>query len=879
MGNKLSVASSVSNLGGEFEDRPQILKQIVVGGILSHTDRTLSEVLSSSYLHGGGVKLRNFFKWAKKSGGYNSIVGGSSSTLSNQTAINLPTIEPFIPRNALYESITVLSAKIETDMAVTYGTLWMKENYPLQMNTDWGATYITATNEFEVILEDGTPFRFIQPDYAPNSRYLVAEYAILTTLEPIEHTVFGVWIDIYGNMPFVPIGLQQNPPPASEGWVEIERTSVDIVVPLRTRTQNGGYISPREQIVTLTQAKYERITFIGQVVGSTAKLYKKELIEFKEEYEVYENGSYTVNGSYTDAQGVTHYTSTKYYPEAVRIILYGKLDEFTLRTKLDTNYNLFIYKEVIPVIPDENAVVDPNAPPIYEGIPEVNSLFPSEYIPDDGYFPYIPLRIDNVSIEDNPDVYPWCKKAYYRAFGENKFQKLLNKLEANPDLSKMDYAYIVFGCSLNTSDYSSLEYIYRLFDRLEQLNGNGVSEYSQYQQQQLDWQVSPVNPANTTWFWAVPDIHLVITSPPTSTITSKIITVGSNENPVMNYNVSIKWDAIDKRHGTGVARANAQMNDLWIGTPPVSGALGSAAGSYSIIWQYATDAWKSVTIFGLEHTNKVYRDKSVVTSGVKALTEYPESGFIIPLNYTIFREMSLVRATQFSVSCRYMVVNAYEIRKQKWWEKWWGILIITLVTVAIGMATGMIGATTVGLFGTSASVGAAVGLTGTAAVLLGSVINIAVASILLQKVATPLLGKLLGDKWASILLPIIMLTIPSAIGGAGVSVTALFQPENLLRLTDAAINSYTNYTTHKIADIGEEMRKQADQFALESKQLSDKYQEQFGNGAIELNVGKRIVAETADEFFARTQLTGSDIVELSKSFLNADVMRQIDTML
>ena len=166
-----------------------------------------------------------------------------------------------------------------------------------------------------------------------------------------------------------------------------------------------------------------------------------------------------------------------------------------------------------------------------------------------------------------------------------------------------------------------------------------------------------------------------------------------------------------------------------------------------------------------------------------------------------------------------------------------------------------------------------------AAVFLGSVINIFVASLLLQKVATPLIAKLLGDKWASILMPLLMLAAPLAFGGAGMSITSMFQPENLLRITDAAVTSYTTYLQYEVSEINAEADKQMKQYALESKQISDKYQKEFGSGVTNLHLAKKIVAETADEFFARTQLTGSDIVALSKSFLNADVMRQIDTML
>ena len=837
MGKKISVASSVSNLGGDVADRPQILKQVVIGGLLTGTDKTVSEVLTGTYLHGGGIKLRSFYKWANKPSGYNSVVGGSSSMLSSWQPIDPTLVEPFIPRVAPYQSIVVSSVEIETDMALAFCTVWMKTNHPLLLDTDWTAIYLTASNEFEITLVDDTKYRFIQPGYLTSQSYLVASYSILTEMEPVG-TILGS---------FTPITDPDFPILGSE-WEEVSNTITPTPVTLTTKVLPAETVhSSTVTNVDVRTSEYKRITFVGQISDTNAKEYKEERTYFDTTYTVSDGAPYVV-------EGIT------YVSQIVTVTKQVKTDEITLKTELDSDSNLFIYGKG-------------------GAIPELNALFSLVSSVDEGYFPYIPLRIDNESIISDGTLYPWCKKAYRRSFGENKFQKLLDRLNENPDLDKMDYAYVVFGCSLNTSDAASLEYIYRLFKRYELLAGNGIAEYVAWRDQQSTWVAGSGNPDNNSWFWASPNTTISITSPPVNAGAVRSITVGSDNNPTMNYNINIKWKAVEERLGGGIARAGAKVGDIWVGTPPSTGLLGIVEGSYSIIWQYATNAWKSITIVGLEYTNKVYGDKSVVITAQDALADASESGFIIPLNYAVFREMSLIDSTQLGVSCRYMVINAYEIRKQKWWEKWWGVLIIAVVSVGIGMATGLIGASTVGIFGTAGAVGASVGLTGMAAVFLGSVINIFVASLLLQKVATPLIAKLLGDKWASILMPLLMLAAPLAFGGAGMSITSMFQPENLLRITDAAVTSYTTYLQYEVSEINAEADKQMKQYALESKQISDKYQKEFGSGVTNLHLAKKIVAETADEFFARTQLTGSDIVALSKSFLNADVMRQIDTML
>ena len=58
------VSSSVYNMAGPEEDRPDFLKSSLFSAIMSPYDKYLGEVVVSNLLSGPGIKQRSFFKWA-----------------------------------------------------------------------------------------------------------------------------------------------------------------------------------------------------------------------------------------------------------------------------------------------------------------------------------------------------------------------------------------------------------------------------------------------------------------------------------------------------------------------------------------------------------------------------------------------------------------------------------------------------------------------------------------------------------------------------------------------------------------------------------------------------------------------------------------------
>ena len=62
---KIYVSSTVYNLAGDEINRPDYLKSLVLGNLLTKTDMDIADTIQSGYIKGPGIKLRNFFRWAQ----------------------------------------------------------------------------------------------------------------------------------------------------------------------------------------------------------------------------------------------------------------------------------------------------------------------------------------------------------------------------------------------------------------------------------------------------------------------------------------------------------------------------------------------------------------------------------------------------------------------------------------------------------------------------------------------------------------------------------------------------------------------------------------------------------------------------------------------
>lgn len=520
------------------------------------------------------------------------------------------------------------------------------------------------------------------------------------------------------------------------------------------------------------------------------------------------------------------------------------------------------------------------------------------------YIPFIPIRLDNKFLSDTyePEAYALAKKAYKKATGGGKFDKLIENIADNEDLDEVDYAYVMYGVSLNMSDPTGKQYLYRYFDRLRTSQTNDNLEYLLWRDNKFDYddataeytawkeaQTSPLDPLYGTAAPALPGLAASLGTKPTNNVKIK-----SNGTLNTNVDMTITWQSIERTEGTGLKKPDAKKGDYWLeqggeiltGNTTINGVGGTVINVvrggddiFRIHHQIDDDNWETLTVIGAEHENLIYKKKSVITTSKEALDDADESSFLIPLHFDTLRDMSLKDSTQLCTGCGYVVFNCYKVVKKKWYQTGLFKLVLFIVVIAITVVSAGAAAPSVGLLGSAAAVGAAIGLTGLVAVIAGAVIN-ALAAMLLMKLimmgSVALFGEKLGALIGTIVGFIAITTGTALMNGSSASAmwSSMMSAQNLMQLTSVIASGVTGYvqasameTYQKAADMEKDAEK-------ERKELNEKFAAEFGYGSALIDPVSFVEAmqqtswESSDSFLTRTLLTGTDIAEMSIDMLN-----------
>ena len=528
------------------------------------------------------------------------------------------------------------------------------------------------------------------------------------------------------------------------------------------------------------------------------------------------------------------------------------------------------------------------------------------------FFPFIPFRLDNKFVSETylPEVYEQAKKGYKKAT-TGRFDKMVEELEDNEDLDDIDYAYCVFGVSLNVIENASRKYVYQFFKEIMDDYPVGGGDYA-------DWQAA-WNTAHASWeAWAVwstaqqDEGNPLFGTPapvriPYPVMPASSIRISSGSNPTMNYDMTISWSMLEETAGSGLLKPDAKRDELWftIDTSQEYDEIiwGEEDGTWqpvpgnSIVnddiylnWQVTTNSWRRLRIVGLKHRNLIYGGKSVDISAKEALEDGEESGFIIPLHEGVYRSMGLVDGTQMSTACSFMVFNCYQVVKKKWYQTGIFQIILIIIIIVIAVYTGGAGAAGAGgVLGTNAAVGAALGLAGTAAIVAGAIAN-AIAAMLITRLITTASTALFGEKWGAIIgaiAAVVALQVGTAMANGqsfASSFNGLMRAENILRLTNAAGQGYAGYVQAATAEMAQEAQEVMEQYEAESRKIREAWIQNIGvtGGVIDplmMTDAFGVSMESVNSFLQRTLMTGSDVAEMSLDMLTNFVDMTLSTEL
>lgn len=876
---KIHVSSTTYNLAGDYDKRNNFLKNTVLAIVTSPRDLYIGENLSRAYLNGPGIQFRSFARWAKNSGYTDDVVKQTGGTITLPANVDHNIIARHInPSDPGKVNISLAELGI---VEYNYWAMqYMMKNQPANLEGNWASSFDDDTGEVVIHFyadeeeeEEISQIRFIPEDYVRDARYVYASYTISQdgTNGPIDEG------PTY-------IHDSSNPPPSTAGWTNISTTtdsvSYDIPTTTHTLVEYSDETPPEESTVDTpntvvemeTNSEWEKITYLGSLEEEDDSIgNQREILYLTQGHVIVEDVSVSV---VTDdlGGGIIRTTTTTTTTRSLELKRYSRIDVQINKLKGWSPIQLMIYRE-------------------NSGNPEMDSQFQApESIGE--FFPFIPIRLWNKFLSDTylSDEHEESVKALKKSINY-KFKDITKSLETSGSLKDIDHAFVTFGVALNTKENASKRYIYQFFQQL--LEAQTGFEYLEWESSYIEatekqaiwreWRLAQNSPEDPLFGAPEPE-YIEIPYAPASSIRLR------SDHPEIDYDMTLSWSSMTEQISPGVYKEGAKKGDIEIeqGTNIQDEIiLYTGAGQNQnlqvdwrdpihITWQHERDAYRRLTVRGLNHRNIVYKGKSVSISGKKALNDSDESGFIVPLHTQLHRTLPLVQSTQMSQACAYMVLNSWEVTKQKWYQSKLFKIIIVVAVIIVSVVNPPAG----GVLGANATVGAKLGFAGIAATVAGAIAN-AVAAIVIAQVITAGTVALFGEKWGTIIgtiASIVTLNMAASYqtgGGWAINYQELAKPENLMKLTAGIGKGISHDIQMKAMKKFEETEALIADYEEQSKRIAELYTKNIGDGqGIDLIAIQEIASsfdfnyEAPTDFLTRTLMTGTDIAELSQSLID-----------
>lgn len=550
---------------------------------------------------------------------------------------------------------------------------------------------------------------------------------------------------------------------------------------------------------------------------------------------------------------------------------------------------------------------------------------------DDGasareFYPPIPLRINNKSVFEagSPAVgkEQEIRDAYKKALSTD-IQDTLDEIESNPQIGDIDYAYMVFGVSLNTKSKYEQLYLFEFFRSLAGRQTTTAADYTNFEASNdaLGYHLREINNAALLNIRAANDLTnpgflTGVSSPDQSRapqITNIHLTLPTPELGVLDMKIS--WSDIQERRVTGVIYQGAKIGDVEVKESATfnqttnlnyfSGEFGTTSTVSGIMIRKQINSLEYIEVEckGLQHKNLIYKGKSVDITAEEALNDPDDSGFVIPLHEPTMRKLGVVVATELARESYLLVFNSYQVVKTKWYQKgiFRALLAIIIVIIVVVAAyylgpevAGVLAEGGVGLLGTGAAVGAALGFTGVVAVAVGAAANAIAAMIVLSiisKGATALFGAKIGAIITTLAAIAMVLTAgPNGLefSNAAANLANMASIDKLLMLTSTITDIVSIFQQAALSDILEATAALAEGYESQEKALETAWEALgFGEGLIdptmmidysnpldkthlmgEVYTVSATFRESPDDFMSRTLMTGSDLIEMSQAMVS-----------
>ena len=502
------------------------------------------------------------------------------------------------------------------------------------------------------------------------------------------------------------------------------------------------------------------------------------------------------------------------------------------------------------------------------------------------FFPVIPLRRDNVMVDlaNFPTQYGWNRKATRKAFGsKKKYNDLIDSLADNPSLGDIDHAWVVFGVSLSTKQQDGIRYLYEFFEDLANNTVSTVGAYKSPSGYESAWAAFVIAAQATTNDEFGAEITARPMPPTVQEYTFAINASGGTQDWLFNTTITAKGGG--QVVGTGFhARSNGKVGNSWLYAKstvtlsvPTFNNDGVTVYSPSVTTviafgkQVTTDNWVEYEFFDLTHINNVYQGITATTPATTVIASTDEnSSFIVPLTETVLKDLTLIRRTQLSLECSFLVVNYYDKQTIPWYSTGFFQIVLVVVIIVVAVYTGYIGPESAGVFGTNAAVGATLGFTGTAAIVAGAIVN-AVGAAIVAGMITNAAIRAFGQEFGRVVGFVASMLAINAMSSNGPfslanTWTEMTKADNLIRMSMSGIQQYGNYMQSQAMTLNAETQALLEETNTALKEINLLMQELLGDTGVDAKTitdAMRYAAETPSQFLSRTTMTGNEIAEIS----------------
>lgn len=886
---KYYVASQVYNLAGDnLSERVPYMKSLVIQSSLLGGDVTRR--ISNGIFTGPGFQLKNFHRWANN----NYAMGLPDADLTADVISSLNTVAGQIPipsDSPAGTFVVPMSAVITDPDSQLWAEKYLLEHRPNLLGKVWTVDQDDVNDQITITFADSTPDIVFTPvPWDMGARYMACRYALsypaITGPRESQGRV-GPFRSVAGASltGFTEYGSRPAPIPNSFTLVRrmrVHRTYSDGRPPVNEMTE-----TPQVVHTETVRINYRRETNRGFVPGTQ----RPDILV--EERQVLFGHEKLTRYSRETISGVG-FVETRIIEEdyLANAIYYDRFQRVNYGPELGRE-RVFLYR-----LGGSN--------PVLNAI-QVDKDRLNEFLP------MLPVRIDNRFINEPPwedtPVERAVTKAYKKVY-HDKISTLIDELEDNDDVDDIDFAFLVFGITLNERDPIGKKYIYEFLKRLIQYQESSKAEVqgynnyivaqSAYERDYSRWRNQMENRiARRT---GSPERPRVPVYPPPK---QSSFILNTNIPNMPWYKITFKWSYIHETLGMGSAKAGVKPGDIWWALGPTIRApvpVDNDDGRYvrrissrvsdnsrKVVYLYHQIdrfTYRRLEIVGFEHSNYVYKNKSVVAYLHQEIREMQEDGeespVFFPLHYPTVREMSVQDQNQIGGCSRLLVLNSYVKKKIRWYQRgiFRVIFAIAVIVVSVLIAGPAAAGSMAGILGTNAAVGAALGLAGMAAVIAGAALNMIAATILTTMIQRGA-SELFGEKWGQIIgavasfFAIQIGTSLSASIQAGTSFQMnwanMFNADNLINLTKSISTGFTGFMNLKVQELQEDYESLSNEYKDQMKLIEDRAMEVFGQNAwidpmVFTDMGREIYGdprESSETFLTRTLLTGSDIAEIS----------------